>query len=195
MALDDHELYRTCAADFQALLRSADREDGLPLTAEDVCALLERQQGMTIQCCPASLGGHPYGLVLRGQGLCIILHERHTSAWHQEAIIMHECGHIYYGHQGTEDGTAAALRVLVPDAHDEQLSAIVQHTGGAEGHRPEDERQAETFATVGLAWLSQRAAWQRGRTPPPVAASPPDDPAVAAVVRRLMADFGERGSR
>ena len=189
MNTNDRQLYRTCASDFQALQRAAMHGEGIPSTVDDVCALLERQRGIAIQRYPASLGGHPYGLVLRGRDLCIILYERHTSAWHQQGIVLHECGHIFYDHRGTEDGTIAALRALVPDAPDEQLSAVHPRSGGDEGRRPEDERQAETFATVGLAWLSRAQARARERQLARGATATPDDPAVAAAVRRLMADF------
>ena len=189
MNTNDRQLYRTCASDFQALQRAAMPGEGIPSTVDDVCALLERQRGIAIQRYPASLGGHPYGLVLRGRDLCIILYERHTSAWHQQGIVLHECGHIFYDHQGTEDGTAAALRTLVPDVPDEELRAVLHRAGGAEGHSPEDERQAEIFATVGLAWLSRAHTRPREQSAAPGTTSQPDDPAVAGVVRRLMADF------
>ena len=189
MNMNDRRLYRTCASDFQALQRAAAPGEGIPLTVDGVCALLERQRGIAIQRYPASLRGHPYGLVVRGKDLCIILYERHTSAWHQQGIILHECGHIFYDHQGTEDGTAAALRMLVPDLPDEDLHAVRHRAGGEEGHSPEDERQAEMFATVGLAWLSRAHTRPCGSSVAPAAPPPPDDPAVAAVVRRLMADF------
>ncbi len=89
----------------------------------------------------------------------------------------------FYDHQGTEEGTAAALRVLVPDMSGQR--------GCEEGHRPEDERQAETFATVGLEWLSRAAARPADLAPPP----PPTEPEVAAVLRRLLADFAGEADR
>ena len=62
----ERRLYRSCAADFQALVHVAAPGTGGLRTAGDVCVLLERQYGLRIQRYAASLGGHPYGLVLRG---------------------------------------------------------------------------------------------------------------------------------
>lgn len=190
MEMNDRQLYRSCTADFRTLVRAAAAsEDVMPRTADDICAVLERWRGIKIHRYPASLGGHPYGLVLRGKDLCIILYERHTSAWHQQGIILHECGHIFYDHRGMEDGTDAALRALMPDVSEEQLGVMLHRTDSAEGHRPEDERQAEAFATVGLVWLSRAQARSSEGAAPPAAPPPPDDPSVAAVVRRLLDDF------
>lgn len=189
MGVNDRNLYRACAADFEGLL-SAGRQLGMTIrTADGIRALLERLRNITIQCYPASLGGHPNGLVLRGRDLCLILYERGTSPWHQQGIILHECGHIFYNHRGAEAGTAAALRVLMPDMPRERIEVVLHPAVGEEGHRPRDERQAEAFATVGLVQLS-RDQEQPHRHPPHSAdAAPPDDPAVAAVVRRLLEDF------
>jgi hypothetical protein len=188
MTAPDRNLYRACEADLRALMRAGTADGVVVRDADDVCALLEHRLGVVIHRYPASLGGHPYGLVLRGRDFCIVLYERHTSAWHQEGIILHECGHIFYDHRGTEDGTTAALRVLIPDLAEGQLETI-RRTGDAEGHRPEDERQAEAFATVGLALLDRMGARRRGVLTPSPTTAPPDDPAVAAAVRRLLDDF------
>lgn len=184
----DDLLYRACAADLRSLLRTRSRGSGEPQTADDLCALIERRRGLAIPRYPASLGGHPYGLVLRGKDTCLILYERHTSPWHQQAIILHECGHILYEHRGMEDGTAGALRVLVPGLPLDDSALSLQRAGGAEGHHPEDERQAEVFATVALARLSRVPA-RTGGVVEPAVIQPPDDPAVATVVRRLLEDF------
>ncbi len=189
MRLGDHQLYHSCEADLRSLIRSGVRDGVIARDADDICTLIERQLGIVIHRYPASLGGHPYGLLLRGQGFCILLYERHTSAWHQAAIKLHELAHILYNHRGTEDGTTAALRVLVPDIPAGQLSTILRRTGEEDGHRPEDERQAEAFSTVGLAWFGDSQAQGRGHAAIPQHAAPPDDPTVAGVVRRLLDDF------
>lgn len=189
MRRDDRRLYRACQADLRSLIGSGAAEGLSFRSADDICALLARQRGMAIHRYPASLGGHPYGLVVRGKDFCLILYERRTSSWHQQGIILHECAHILYDHRGAEDGTAAALRVLVPDLPIERFSTIHRRTGDEEGHRPDDEDQAEAFATVGLAWLSH--ASRRGHSTDSVTAEapPPGDPAVATAVRRLLEDF------
>jgi hypothetical protein len=186
MATNDHRLYEACAADYAALVRDAGGEEAAPRTVDDICTLLERRLGIAIRRYPASLGGHPQGVVLRGKDLCLILYERQTSAWHQQAIILHECAHLLYNHGGTESGTAAALRVLIPDVPHEQFAVVLHRAVGAEGHRSEDERQAEAFATVGLARLSRMQG--QPLRPVPTAESP-DDPAVGVVIRRLLEDF------
>lgn len=189
MGVHDRDLYRACAADFENLLR-AGHEHGMTIrTTDDVCTLLERLRSITIERYPASLGGHPNGLVLRGRDLCLILYERDTSPWHQQGIILHECSHIYYNHQGTEAGTAAALRVLMPDMPREQLEVVLHRAGGEEGHRLQDEWQAEAFSTVGLARLSLDQGQPHQHLANATDAVLPDDPAVAAVVRRLLEDF------
>lgn len=188
MERDDVRLYHDCTADFHALLRS-NPTGGFPRSADDICNLVERQRGIAIHRYPASLGGHPLGLLLRARGFCLILYERCTTPWHQQGIILHECGHIFYDHQGTEAGTAAALQVLVPDLVAGPADNILQRLGGWEGQRPEDERQAEAFATTGLVWFSRTEPLARDSRPSPLPLVVPDDPAVANVVRRLLADF------
>lgn len=184
MVMQDRRLYAACAADFAALVRDTGSKGVTPRNVDDICALVGRRLEIVIRRYPASLGGHPHGLVLRGKHLCLLLYERQTSAWHQQGIILHECAHLLYHHGGTEAGTAAALRVLLPDVAHEQIAG--------EGHRPQDERQADAFATTGLAWLSRVQGQQTGPDPRPES---PDDPAVAAVVRRLLEDFTTADAR
>lgn len=191
MALNDRRLYRACEADFAGLLHAARELAVTPQTATDICALVERLRAITIQCYPASLHGHPSGLLLRGRPLCLILYERETSPWRQQGIILHECGHLFYEHRGHEVGTAAALRVLMPDVSHDRIAVALPLATGNEGHRPQDERQAEAFATVGLACLSRVRVAPQTPDQEAVRAAPPDDPAVAAVVRRLLEDFAE----
>ena len=191
MALNDRRLYRACEADFAGLLHAARQLAVTPQTATDICALLGRLRAITIQCYPASLHGHPSGLLLRGRPLSLILYERETSPWRQQGIILHECGHLFYDHRGHEIGTAAALRVLVPDVPHDRIAVALPVGTGEEGHRPQDERQADAFATVGLAWLSRVRGAPQPRGQAAERAASPDDPAVAAVVRRLLADFAD----
>lgn len=190
----DDQLYRACAIDLRSMLRAGLPGGREPRTVDDLCALIERRRGLTIPRYPASLGGHPYGLVLRGRDTCLILYERHTTPWHQQAIILHECGHVLYDHRGMEDGTVGALRVLVPDLPLDGPALSLRRAGGGEGHHPEDERQAEVFATVALARLSRVPARIAGDVAL-ASAVPPDDPAVATVVRRLLEDFAGGGER
>jgi hypothetical protein len=178
VAAQDRRLYAACAADFAALVRDTGGKGVTPRNVEDICAVAGRRLKIAIRRYPASLGGHPQGIVLRGKDRCLILYERQTSAWHQQGIILHECAHLLYDHGGTEAGTAAALRVLLPDVAHERFAV--------EGRRPQDERQADAFATTGLAWLSRVQGQQPGPGPRPES---PDDPAVVAVVRRLLEDF------
>src|SRR5437762_13917944 len=120
--MDDRYLRRACEAAFQALLRPTGRDTGLALSAEAVCQLVAMRRGTQIRLYPASLGGHPYGLVLRLPTVDIILYERHTTAWHQQHIILHEAAHILYDHKGGEAGATAALKCLVPDLPNEVIS-------------------------------------------------------------------------
>lgn len=191
MALKDRRLYHACEKDFIGLLRAARQFGMAPRAADDICALLARLCGITIERYPATLGGHPSGLALRGPELCLILYERETSPWHQQGIILHECGHLFYGHLGTEIGTLGALQVLMPDLSRQQLAVAFPTATEEEGHGVENERQAETFATVGLAWLSRTRIAAKQHSTEAERAALPDDPAVAAVIRRLLEDFAE----
>ncbi len=186
--------YRACAADLRALLREAPAAPGPSGAVDGLCAALGRRLGLTIHRHAASLGGNPYGLVLRGGGDCLVLYERQTSPWHQQGIILHELGHLLYGHRGVEAGTAAALRALVPDLPAARLDTLRGRADGAEGHDPGDERLAEAFATVGLAWLARLPTGAHAGSAMPGPAAP-DDPAAARAIRRLLDDFAAGGGR
>lgn len=123
----------------------------------DVHALCERvgvDRGRPIVLTPlpmTSLG--PCGLWLAGERADIVCYEQHTSALHQEHIILHELGHILHEHRGAETMTE-----LFPDLGGETLRIMLARQHETFGDRA--EREAEDFAFAVLARASRSSGFR-----------------------------------
>lgn len=150
----DEPLQRTCEAIIDRL--------GLPwpFTARALCETVAASRGR-----PVHLQPHPFpdggtsGLCVSTERADHIFYEAHTSALHQEHIILHELGHLALGH--TEVPATADEGLPLPTTH---LDATrVLGILGRAARPGEDERAAELFAELVL----QRVQRARRRTGEP----------------------------
>ncbi|MGI5502176.1 ImmA/IrrE family metallo-endopeptidase [Lentzea sp. CA-135723] len=126
-----------------------------PFDVHALCARVAADRGRPITLIPlpmASLG--PCGLWLAGDREDVVCYEQHTSALHQEHIILHELGHILHGHEGSE-----TMSALFPDLSGETVRTMLARQHETFGERA--EREAEDFAFAVLARAS-RAQGLRG---------------------------------
>jgi Zn-dependent peptidase ImmA (M78 family) len=129
-----------------------------PLDTRELCRQVGATRGRRIVLAPLAISAAGFsGLWLATDTTDYICFEENTSRHHQDQIILHELGHILFGHAGSEtldrffsqlgDG---ALRIMLARRH--------------EAYNDDQELEAETFA-----YLAQS---DRGR----VGEAPPDDP-------------------
>ncbi|WP_244170465.1 CUE domain-containing protein [Amycolatopsis tolypomycina] len=77
-----------------------------------------------------------------------ILFQQHTTAAHQDHIILHEVGHMISGH--STEGGATGLAALFPDIPPE----VVRDALRRDGYSLVAEREAEMVATVIKEWAT-----------------------------------------
>lgn len=118
-------------------------------------------------------GGGPCGMWLATDDSDVVVVEAHTSALHQEQIVLHELAHILCGHGG-EAGPPdpAALARLVPSVSEQAVRRML----GRSDFTGTEEREAELVATV----LAERIAALRS-TPGPEA---------TGTLQRIARSFG-----
>lgn len=136
------------------------REEPLRRTCEAVIAHLTLPQPFSAQAFCATVAaarGRPVHLRTHAftdggiSGLCIsteqadhLFYEAHTTALHQEHIVLHELGHLVLGHAATSP--MAEGRLLLPDI---DVTRVLR-TLGRSAHSDAQERAAELFAEMVL---------------------------------------------
>jgi hypothetical protein len=122
-----------------------------PFQLRIFCDRLQEQRGRPISLQPVTLPpGSPSGLCVSTQATDYIFYEASTSAPHQEHIVLHEIGHLLWGHQRTITGSEQVLRLLLP-ALDPRVVIGMLERGECTGVT---EQQAELVATL----IMQRTA-------------------------------------
>ncbi|SIC21071.1 hypothetical protein [Mycobacteroides abscessus] len=96
------------------------------------------------------LAGSPCGLWIKRANDDIIVHEAGTSEYHIDQIVRHEVGHMMLGHDRAQEenpdaGPAADLfHTVMPSIKPAAVRAVL----GRQDFSGEQEREAETFATM-----------------------------------------------
>jgi hypothetical protein len=83
------------------------------------------------------------GLWLDMAGEDHIFHERHTTRPHQEHIVLHEIGHMLFGHRASDTGHGWASAFL-PDLDPEMIGSLL----GRVNYSTRQEREAEMVASL-----------------------------------------------
>jgi hypothetical protein len=129
------------------LLRDLDVDT--PLDVHDLCLKLAAHRGRPIELVPYPLPvPGAFGLWITFADADRILYQQHTTAAHQDHIILHEIGHMISDHSA-EDG-ATGLAVLFPDIPAE----VIRNALRRDGYGPVAEREAEMVATVIKEWAT-----------------------------------------
>ncbi|MFL6140881.1 MAG: hypothetical protein ACJ72N_03280 [Labedaea sp.] len=132
-----------------------------PFDVHELCRRIGASRGRPIRPCAIALSATGFcGLWLAARAVDYVCYEQDTSAHHQEHIILHELGHIMFGHGGAETLnqmfshlSADTLRIMLARRHD--------------AYSDDQEAEAETFAYL---------VWRKAEYHPPKD-PPPDDPA------------------
>jgi hypothetical protein len=115
-----------------------------PFDLEQFRANLERHRGRPLLLLPDAIATDCSGIWIGAEHADFIFYARDTTVVHQRHIIVHEIGHMAFGHQGARvDGGELALS-LFPDLSPDLVRSALARTAYSEY----EEREAETFASV-----------------------------------------------
>jgi hypothetical protein len=121
--------------------------------AATLCDYLSRQRGRPINLVPIAIqASHACGILVALDSCDCIFYEADTSMLHQEHIILHELGHMMWGHCGNESLDDTITGLFFPDI-DPQL---VRDMLGRSGYSDPQEQEAEMMASVLLQRLTRR---------------------------------------
>src|SRR5438067_8251764 len=172
------QLRRICAAKVEAL------ELPSPFDVHKFCGSVQRARCRMIHLIPRALRtGSPSGLCVSTKAGDYIFYESHTSALHQEHIILHEVGHLLCEHSAASVSREEISELLLPDLD----PAMIQSVLGRTCYPIWAEQEAEIIASLILAKVER----QRRETVRPV---PPNVVPVVARVERSLRGAPRRGS-
>lgn len=152
----ERELRRRC----RRLLNELDIRP--PLDVVELCRRVGETRGKEIRLIPHPIPvPGPFGAWITTDVADYILYQQETSKAHQSHIVLHELGHIIAGHRSDEDDDALlselypdvepdALREQYPDLEPDAVRRALRRTA----YDTEQERAAETVATIILEWAS-----------------------------------------
>lgn len=116
-----------------------------PFTARLFSATVSASRGRPVYLHPhAFTDGRISGLCVSNKHADHIFFETHTTALHQEHILLHELGHLAWGH--TEVRSTAAERLLLPNLDATRVLGVL----GRAAYSSEEEQAAELFAELVL---------------------------------------------
>ena len=101
---------------------------------------------------PAGVMGEAVGLFIGFAARDEIHYVADTSAYHQQAIVLHEVGHLLADHDGTESDEPFPLALLGDDWDPE----VIERLRGRHRYHDDQEREAEGFATAVLDRVAQQ---------------------------------------
>jgi hypothetical protein len=154
--MKERELRKRC----RDMLRQLDIQP--PLDVAELCRRVGVQRGRPINLVahPIPVPG-PFGVWIATDNTDYILYQQQTSKSHQDHIILHELGHLLAGHHSDEEDDEL-LGELYPDVAPDALRAqypdlaldAVRRALRRSSYDTEQEREAETVATIILEWAS-----------------------------------------
>jgi hypothetical protein len=166
----DRELRRRCEDKIRELYVPQPFELG-PFLAD-----LERIRERPVELMPITARpDSPCGLWISLPLADYIFYEQLTEPLHRTHIICHEVGHMLFEHCG-RPWDDEIIRLLMPSLD----PAVVRSILGRNAYSTEEEREAETLASLVL---------ERAATPPPAPARPVPE-RLAAVLSRVESTFG-----
>jgi hypothetical protein len=114
-----------------------------PFDLDAFCSQLGDEQGRPIQqlAMPLPAAG-PCGLLLSTDDVDVVIFEQHTTLWHQRHIVLHELGHILWGH--AREMSPATSRKLLPHLDPDMVRRMLGRTNYSEL----EEHQAEMVASL-----------------------------------------------
>ncbi len=125
-----------------------------PFDLEHFRMNLEGHRGKPLLLLPAAMTTDCSGMWAGTGEADFIFYAQDTTPVHQRHIVVHEIGHMAFGHQGTKAGGDALARMLFPGLS----PALVQSSPARSVHSDDEELEAETFASVLLGRARARPA-------------------------------------
>jgi hypothetical protein len=153
----ERELRRRC----RKLLNELDIRP--PLDVHELCRRVGTQRGKPIRAVAHSIPmPGPFGAWITTNNADYILYQQATSRAHQDHIVLHELGHILAGHRSEEDDDSLLGGLGSHDQASSQFPDLAPDAVRRALHRTsydsEQEREAETVATIILEWASVLAS-------------------------------------
>jgi hypothetical protein len=125
-----------------------------------LCEELATQRGRPIHLLPLpSRPSNPSGLWVSARTADYIFYEQSAGPAHREHIILHEIGHLMFGHAGGGELSDLTARLLAPNVDPKVVRKLLCRNT----YDDTDEQEAEMFATLVLL----RADFQVVRNPVP----------------------------
>lgn len=133
-----------------------------PLDVVELCRRVGESRSKPIRLVPHPIPvPGPFGVWIATNAADYILYQQETSKSHQGHIVLHELGHILAGHTSDDEDDALlaelypdvepdALREQYPDLEPDAVRRALRRTS----YDTEQEREAETVATIILEWAS-----------------------------------------
>lgn len=133
-----------------------------PLDVFELCRRVGERRGKPIRLLEHSIPvPGPFGVWISTRPADYILYQKETSKPHQNHIILHELGHLLAGHESDPcdddllaglypDMSPESLRKRYPDLEPDAVRRALRRTS----YDTEQEREAETTATIILEWAS-----------------------------------------
>ncbi|WP_405657782.1 hypothetical protein [Streptomyces sp. NBC_00079] len=132
-----------------------------PLDVEELCRRFAERQGKPIHLVAYDIPAPgPFGVWIGTDEADFIVYQRQTSRAHQRHIILHEFGHKFAGHRsGAPPGLIRAVgrggqAAAQPGEFSLPPETAVRCALGRSLYDTEQEREAETVATIILEWAS-----------------------------------------
>jgi hypothetical protein len=156
-----------------------------PFDIEVFTATVQAELGRRIEMIPVTTEpATPCGLLASTANAHYIFYAANTTGVHQEHIQLHELAHLLCGHRETGKIDHSVAELLMPSLP----AGTIERLLGRTAYSAEDERQAETLASLILGQAGRTAASGQGTHPvaPEAAASALDrlgaalDPSPAA---------------
>ncbi|GAB1510455.1 hypothetical protein [Actinophytocola sp. KF-1] len=141
-----YRLRRRCRA------RLRDLPLPVPFDVHELCARVAARRGRPIRLLPVAGLTGVCGLWIATDTTDLICYERDTTRPHQDHIILHELSHVLCDHHPAGDHASA----LFPDLDPAMVRAVL----GRAGYSSDEEREAETLASL----IRQRASTRAGGT-------------------------------
>ncbi|WP_031507927.1 hypothetical protein [Streptomyces megasporus] len=133
-----------------------------PLDVAELCRRVEERRGRPLRLVPYPIPvPGPFGMWVGAPTADYIVFQKETSRAHQRHIILHELGHILADHRGDEHGDELLTELrrgtegLPPEAGFFDLDPdVVRRALRRTAYDSEQEREAETVATIILEWAA-----------------------------------------
>ncbi|MDS1270920.1 hypothetical protein RIF23_11480 [Lipingzhangella sp. LS1_29] len=117
-----------------------------PFEINRFCDNIAKHTGRDLKLLPVKELGSPApcGMLLSTKEMDYIFYEPNTSRLHSDHIILHEIGHILWGHMRSIHSDGELLARLMPDLD----PALVKRMLGRVRYSSEEEMQAEFLASL-----------------------------------------------